>query len=162
MTADERAETESRADRSKRRGELAQALAGYRSILTAFPDDAAVQRKLSELQDSIDPAELRQDTAAIADAAPQGPAQTVEQEGERLFALGDYPGALGAYRRAVAARPDNEMLKERLGEIFRLAQAAPGANTRSTRPGPGAAPSPVDTAGRYRALLERIAARRRT
>jgi tetratricopeptide (TPR) repeat protein len=174
MTADERDETEARADRSKRRGELAQALAGYNAILAAFPGDEAVQRKLAELQDSVDPAELRHPKANFADAAPGGPAQTAEQEGERLFAAGDYPGAIGALRRALAERPDNELVKERLGEIFRLVQgparAAPSAVQEvQAAPPPRSPPAAaramavasVDPAELYRALLERISARRR-
>lgn len=152
MTPEERAETEARADRSLRRGELGPALAGYDAIHRAFPDDEGVRRKLDELKESVDPVELRHPKANFAEAPqPSGAAQTPEQEGERLFAQGDYPGAIAAYRQALALRPDAELIKERLGELFRLVQAP--------RRGPPA--PPADSDGLYRALLERITSRRR-
>ncbi|MHB8873426.1 MAG: tetratricopeptide repeat protein [Myxococcaceae bacterium] len=161
MTLEERAETEARADRSLRRGELTQALAGYDAVLRAFPDDEGVRRKLDELKESVDPVELRHPKANFTEA-PQASAaaQTPEQEGERLFAQGDYPGAIAAYRRALALRPDAELVKERLGELFRLVQA-PRRGPASAAPDAAPSSLPADADGLYRALLERISSRRR-
>ncbi|NMO23203.1 tetratricopeptide repeat protein, partial [Pyxidicoccus fallax] len=81
---------------------------------------------------------------------PSSPAQ----EGERLFALGDYAGAAAAYRRALQERPDSELLKERLIELYRLAREMPLHS-------PTDKALPKETAPRLQALLDRVAARRR-
>jgi tetratricopeptide (TPR) repeat protein len=157
MTPDVRAETESRAERALRRGDLADAVGLYEALVAAFPEDEALARKLSELRDSLQPMELQSPKARFRDpdagAGSQRPA-TPAQEGERLFALGDYAGAAAAYRRAVAERPDSELLKERLLELFRLAQAAP-------RHSPTDRALPREPAERLEALLNRVASRRR-
>jgi hypothetical protein len=84
---------------------------------------------------------------------PQGPSSPVA-EGERLFALGDYAGAAAAYRRALHERPNSELIRERLEEIFRLARALP-AHSPTDRKLPRQ-PEPL-----LNALLDRLAARRR-
>ena len=156
MTPDVRAETESRAERALRRGDLADAVALYESLVAAFPEDAALAGKLANLRDSLQPMELHSPKARFrdaGDAAGQRPSSPA-QEGERLFALGDYVGAAAAYRRALAERPDSELLKERLLELFRLAQAAP-------RHSPTDQALPREPTARLEALLDRLAARRR-
>jgi len=155
MTPDVRAETESRAERALRRGDLADAVSLYETLVAAFPGEAPLARKLAELRDSLQPMELHSPKARFRDEATvsQRPS-TPAQEGERLFALGDYAGAAAAYRRAVAERPDSELLKERLLELFRLAQAAP-------RHSPTDQALPRDPAARLEALLDRLASRRR-
>ena len=152
MTPEERAETEARAEsQPAARRPLAQALAGYHAIGQAFPEDEGVQRKLAELKESVDPIELRHPKANFAEPAPAvATPQTPEQEGERLFAQGDYPGAIAAYRRALALRPDAELLKERLGELFRLVQAPRRAPAQAGAPQPDAAPSTPGTRRRRR------------
>jgi tetratricopeptide (TPR) repeat protein len=150
----ERAELMARAERCLRRGELAEALGLYRALVERFPEDQALARKLSELQASVDPRELMSAKlpSAERDAAPT---LTAEQEGERLFGLGDYAGAAAAYRRALRERPDSELLKERLFELYRLArQIAPTPDLPPTSESQGREPL-------LRQLLERIAARKR-
>lgn len=154
MTEEQRAELESKAERAKRRGEMAEALACLEQVARAFPDDAALAERLSLLRESLQPMELQSAKTKFdvvrGGAAPASP----EQEGERLFALGDYAGAAAAYRRALNAKPDSVLIKERLFELFRLAQTAP-------RHSPTDQSLPKNPEERLQALLDRIAARRR-
>jgi tetratricopeptide (TPR) repeat protein len=153
VSPDQRAEMEARADRARRRGEMAEAVQVYREILAAFPGDEAIQGKLALLQESLQPMEL---TSAKAPPAPRvsGRPMTVEEEGERLFALGDYAGAAAANRRALHEKPDSPLIQERLLELYRLAQTAPRHSpTDSALP---SQPEPL-----LNALLDRIVARKR-
>ena len=165
MTPEQRAETEAKADRFLRRGELADAAVLYEQILSAFPGDPAVESKLENLRDSLNPSELhaaKQRQAAPQKAKAQPKALTPEQEGEEFFAQGDYVNAAAAYRRALKEKPDNELLKERLVEIFSLAQAQnPGA--RPSKPALRVAPPPPqDPEDVLKSLLGRIAERKRS
>lgn len=155
MTPEVRAEMEARAERCVRRGELAEAVGIYESLLQEHPSDEALQRKLAQVSESLQPNELQAIRAAVPKDAPRTlPPAGPEQEGERLFALGDYAGAAAAYRRALQERPGSQLIRERLEELYRLARSAPRH-------------SPTDIAlprGRediLRALLDRISARKR-
>ncbi|MBZ4399611.1 hypothetical protein OWM54_00535 [Myxococcus sp. MISCRS1] len=151
-----RVEMEARADRALRRGELVEALDLYEALLLAFPDDGALADKLANLRESLQPLELQKLEASRPPEEPElplGPSSPA-QEGERLFALGDYVGAAAAYRRAVQERPDNELFKERLIEVYRMAKEMPlQSPTDKALP---KAPQP-----RLQALLDRVASRRR-
>ncbi|WP_002636460.1 tetratricopeptide repeat protein [Myxococcus hansupus] len=156
MTPAARADMELRADRALRRGELTEALGLYESLVRAFPADPGLAGKLANARELLQPAELEVLEAARAEAhipLPVGPSSPV-QEGERLFALGDYAGAAACYRRALQERPDSELLKERLIELYGLARTMP-------------LQSPTDRAlpdkpePRLQALLDRVASRRR-
>ncbi|MBI3181930.1 MAG: tetratricopeptide repeat protein [Myxococcales bacterium] len=151
MTPSERSELEARADRCVRRGELADALGLYQAITAAFPDEPAVLRKIDQLRESLQPAELN--SAKVAFEPGAGLTETLEAQAERLFSLGDYPGAIAAYRRALKAKPDNELIRERLAELFRLAQDAP---PRATEPS-----LPQEPVSMLQALLDRVSSRRR-
>ncbi len=160
MTPAERTELETRADRCVRRGELAEALALYRSLCAAFPNEGSLQRRLRNLQESLQPAELASAKAnlasePVANAASSGSDKVgPEQEGEQLFALGDYSGAMAAYRRALKEKPESELILERLEELFQLARSAPGHP-------PTGSPLPRSPEKLLSTLLDRIAARRR-
>lgn len=155
MTPEARADMQARAERALRRGELADAVGLYEQLAQAFPDEQALAQKLALLRESLQPMELQKSRPppAHAETLRMGPSSPV-QEGERLFALGDYAGAAAAYRRALQERPDNELIQERLLELYRLATSAP-------------VHSPTDRAlpkrpeDRLQALLDRLAARRR-
>lgn len=144
-----------RAERALRRGELAEAVGLYSTLVQQFPQDEALAQKLALLRESLQPMELHSPKAAAPkeERLPLGPSSPI-QEGERLFALGDYAGAAAAYRRALQERPDNELIKERLIELYRLAQAAP-VHSPTDRALPKE-PEPL-----LHALLDRLAARRR-
>jgi tetratricopeptide (TPR) repeat protein len=155
MTPEARAEMQARAERALRRGELAEAVGLYEQLTQAFPEEQALVLKLALLRESLQPMELQKarPPPSREESRPLGPSSPV-QEGERLFALGDYAGAAAAYRRALQERPDNELIQERLLELYRLATASP-------------VHSPTDRAlpkrpeDRLQALLDRLAARRR-
>jgi tetratricopeptide (TPR) repeat protein len=156
MSSEGRAEVEAKAERYLRRGEMSEALALYQTLLEQHPEDEALQRKVAHIQETLQPHELQAARAPTrpepteSHLHPSGP----EQEGERLFALGDYVGAAAAYRRALNERPGSELIQERLLELYRLAKAAP-------RHSPTDSALPRDREGLLRALLDRISARRR-
>lgn len=140
MTPEDRAATENRAERCLRRGEWSEALALYESVARAFPADSAAQRRVQQVRESIDPEELARSSPSATAHIPvsDSPASTPEAEGERLFALGDFAGAAAAYRQALREKPHSELIKERLIELYQLAQVSP----RNPAPGtPAAAPS---------------------
>lgn len=144
---------EARAERCLRRGEMSEALSLYRQLVAELPGDAALKAKLAHLEESVDPRELHSGALPPTEAK-HAPATTPEQEGERLFALGDFAGAAAAYRRALNEKPDSELIKERLIELFRLAQTAP-------RHSPTDSALPEDPESKLRALLDRISARKK-
>lgn len=159
MTPAERTELETRADRCVRRGELSEALALYRSLCAAFPDEASLRQRLRNVEESLQPAELLSAKSNFAPEPTHAPASGhkkvgPEQEGERLFALGDFTGAMAAYRRALKEKPDSELISERLEELYRLARSAP-------RHSPTDSALPRDPQKLLSALLDRIASRRR-
>jgi tetratricopeptide (TPR) repeat protein len=157
MTLEARAEMQARAERALRRGELAEAVSLYETLVRDFPSDEALSQRLSLLRESLQPMELQ--ALQKAPAAPReerltlGPSSPI-QEGERLFALGDYAGAAAAYRRALQQRPDSELIQERLLELFQLARVTP-------RHSPTDRALPKETEPLLQALLDRLAARKR-
>lgn len=155
MTNDERVELEARADRFTRRGEMGHAIALLESISRAFPSDEALRARITALSGSLQPAELQNPKANLTEPRghPSRPS-TPEQEGERLFAIGDYAGAAAAYRRALRDKPDSALVRERLEELYHLARAAPRHSPTDTA-------LPADPENLLSALLDRIASRRR-
>jgi len=157
VTSEERAQLEASADRARRRGEMAEAVRLYRALQQAFPQDAALGEKLARLEENLQPMELTSAKAPRPEDARAGGSPlplTPEQEGERLFQLGDYAGAAIAYRRALAHKPDSPLVQERLMELVALAQTAPRHSpTDQALPD---RPEPL-----LQALLDRIAARKR-
>lgn len=122
MNPEERRELEQKADRSLRRGELGEALASYRKLVAAFPNDAALRERLAQLEQNLQPAELLNPKAAFR-AEPSGVHATPMHQAESLAAKGDFAGAIALYRKLLESRPDWELVKERLAELFQLAQA---------------------------------------
>ncbi len=157
MTLEARAEMQARAERALRRGELAEAVSLYETLVRECPSDEALSQRLAQLRESLQPMELQ--ALQRASAAPReerltlGPSSPI-QEGERLFALGDYAGAAAAYRRALQQRPDNELIQERLLELFQLARVTSGRS-------PTDRALPKETEPLLQALLDRLAARKR-
>lgn len=151
-----RQEMETRAERALRRGELAEAVGLLEELAREFPSDAALAARIAQLRESADPRELTGRGPRTPEPAhhhdPRG--ASPEQEGERLFSLGDFGGAAAAYRRALKEKPDSELIRERLFELFRLAQSAP-------RHSPTDSALPAGREALLRALLDRISARKR-
>ncbi|HYO54535.1 tetratricopeptide repeat protein [Archangium sp.] len=157
MNPEARAEMVAHAERALRRGELSEALSLYETLCRAFPEDPALALKLANLRETLQPQELQAlqalQASARPEAIPQGPSSPAA-EGERLFSLGDYAGAAAAYRRALQERPDNELIRERLEELYRLARALPVHSPTDRK-------LPRQAEPLLHALLDRLAARRR-
>jgi tetratricopeptide (TPR) repeat protein len=156
MTPEVRAETQNRAERALRRGELSEAVSLYETLCQAFPGDEALSSRLTLLREMLQPSEL-QSAPPSHPAPPPRPLgrSSAVAEGERLFAMGDYVGAASAYRRALQERPDNELIRERLEEIYRLAREMPSVQSPTDKA------LPKEPELRLNALLDRLAARRR-
>ena len=155
MTEDERDTLEAKGDRAMRRGELSTALALFQQLTAAFPGDQTLAEKLANLKENLQPSELTSAKSRFVPdpSAPRTGASALD-EAEVLAARGDHAGAIALYRKALAARPDSELLKERLAELFGLIQAqAPH------RPPPAAVPKTPELL--LSGLLDRIASRKR-
>ena len=157
MTPEARAEMVAHAERALRRGELTEALSLFEKLCRTFPQDPALALKLTTVREMLQPEEIQ---ALRSSATPlpreriaQGPSSPVA-EGERLFALGDYVGAAAAYRRALQERPDSELIRERLVELFQLAQTLPSQSPTDRK-------LPQQVEPLLLALLDRVASRRR-
>jgi len=122
LSPDERTEAEVRADRALRRGELSTALSLYQAIATAFPTDEVVQLKVRRIRENLQPMELSHaKTRVPLDQSP--PPTNSIQSAEALAARGDYAGAIALYRKALEKRPDSDLIRERLAELFQIAQS---------------------------------------
>jgi tetratricopeptide (TPR) repeat protein len=159
MNPEARAKMVAHAERALRRGELGEALSLFESLCRTYPEDEGLALKLTNVREMLQPEELQALQAFKASSrpepAPLEPSSPVA-EGERLFALGDYVGAAAAYRRALQERPDNELIRERLEEAYRLARALPVHHASPTD-----RKLPQHTEAALHALLDRVAARRR-
>ncbi|QRK06825.1 hypothetical protein JQX13_43320 [Archangium violaceum] len=155
MKPEARAEMVAHAERALRRGELSEALSLYETLCRAFPEDSSLALKLANLREMLQPEELQalRTSDPPAEPIPLGPSSPAA-EGERLFALGDYVGAAAAYRRALHERPDNELFRERLEELYRLARSLPVHSPTDRK-------LPRQAEPLLHALLDRLAARRR-
>ena len=159
MTPDERAETEAQADRCRRRGEIAQALQLYRTIVQAFPDDVGLMQKLSLLAQSLQPLELHHPKANLAERRGATPL-TDEQRAEGHVERGELTQAVSLYRAALRERPGNTLLSDRLAEVFAMLR------NESPPPAPAVAPGASlsgswERADTLRDLLERLDLRRK-
>ena len=159
MTPDERDILEAKGDRAMRRGELSTALAMFQQLCTAFPGDALLAEKLKNLKDNLQPHELTSAKSSFAPnpSAPRAGSSPLD-EAELLAARGDYPGAIARYRRALAEKPDSDLLKERLSELFSLMQAEAPRQSPPVAQKLAAHASPEDVLSE---LLDRIARRRK-
>ena len=147
MTPAERFTLESQVERHVRRGELTEAWAALAKLSTAFPDDLALAARLAHLEQGLDPAERRR--VAMTRSEPTAKHKTPMHEAEALAAAGRYKEAITIYRALLEQRPDWDLVKERLAELFVLAQVA-----APHRP-------PVNRAKVLEHLLERISTRKR-
>ena len=122
MTQEERAQLETRVERHVRRGELSEARAGLERLCMAFPEDALLADRLVQLEQGLDPAERRR--VATGRVEPTGNHKTPMHEAEALAAAGKYKAAIFIYRQLLKTQPDWDLVKERLAELFQLAQIA--------------------------------------
>lgn len=147
MTPAERTSLEEKLERHLRRGELSEAWGSLSRLTDAFPEDGALSERLKQLEDGLEPSEWRRVTMARAE--PSNVHKSPMHYAESLAAAGKYVEAIEIYRALLDERPDQELVKERLSELFQLAQVA-----EPKRPA-------VNRAGVLEHLLERITSRRR-
>jgi hypothetical protein len=116
-------ELEQRAERAVRRGELLVALDHYEALLERSPDDERVQGKIESVRSLLQPSELvhRRRAEPVAEEDPHTAPMTDAEEGELHASAGKFAEAAFAYRRAVGKHPGNELLRERLEELVKLA-----------------------------------------
>lgn len=146
MSPDERRVLEQQADKLMRRGDLPGTAATLRRLVEAFPGEPSYVERLADVEASLDPSERG---LALPPPRPTGEHATPVHEAEALAAAGKYAEAVAIYRALLAASPDAPLLKERLAEIYALAQVA-----TPRRPS-------VNRAQLLEHLLERITSRRR-
>lgn len=147
MSPEDRATAETQLERHVRRGELSEAWSVLERLASAFPEETTFSERLAQVEQGLDPAERRR--VAMTRVEPTGKHKTPMHEAEALAAAGRYKEAIGIYRRLLEQRPDWELVKERLAELFQLAQVA--APHRQ----------PVNRENLLEHLLDRITARRR-
>ena len=153
MTPEERKALEQRAASATRRGELADAFEALKQLASAFPDEPGFQNRLAELQSTLQPSELM-NPKARAPLEKRAPSSLTDQA-ELFAAQGQYAMAISIYRQLLAQQPEGELIKERLAELFQLAQAS---DPRPSAPRPQ---TPVDPKTALEDLLERIGTRKR-
>lgn len=123
MSPEDRSAAQTQLERHVRRGELSEAWAVLERLATAFPEDAGLAERLAQVEHGLDPAERRR--VAMTRAEPTGKhPRTPMHEAEALAAAGRYKDAIVIYRRLLEQRPDWDLVKERLAELFQLAQVA--------------------------------------
>ena len=116
-------ELEVRAERAVRRGELLIALDHYEQLLSVRPDDERLRGKIESVRSLLQPSELvhRRKTDVVEDSGQQGAPLNDAEEGELHASAGKFEEAVASYRRAVVRLPKNELLRERLQELIKLA-----------------------------------------
>ena len=102
---------------------------------------------LLQLEQGLDPSERRR--VATAKVESTGSHKSPMHEAEALAAAGRYKDAIGIYRALLVQRPDWDLVKERLAELFQLAQVAEPHR------------QPVNRESLLAHLLERISSRKR-
>src|SRR3954462_6883264 len=120
-------ELEQRAERAVRRGELLLALELFESLLADNPEDERVRQRMESVRALLQPSELVNRRRAEPDAPEQAPPEALSdaEHGEIHASAGRFEEATRWYEKAVAKNPGNELLRERLEELRRL--APPGA-----------------------------------
>lgn len=147
MTPEQRVALEQRAERSIRRGDLADALRCLGTVARAFPNDQALKERLEQIEGSLQPQELV-NASTTWHSEPSSLSATGAQRAEALASRGDFIGAVSVYRTLARENPSSELIRERLAELFQLAQA------KAHRPA-------LAKQQLLEHLLERIASRRR-
>ena len=122
MTSDERAKVEQQIERHLKRGEMADAYAHLQRLADAFPDDIALAGRLVERENSMEPGERR--AVAAKQQESTGAHTRPVSQAEALAASGKYAEAITISRQLLASRPEWELVKERLTELFELARVA--------------------------------------
>jgi tetratricopeptide (TPR) repeat protein len=152
--AESAAELEQRAERAVRRGELLAALQLFQELTAREPGDGRVRQRMESVRALLQPSELTDRRRPELEEAEPRPAAagtlTDAEQGELQASAGRFIEALRCYERAVAAAPDNELLRERLGELRELAPPGDRADLGSAEqlPAPASAHGPPRAAAR--------------
>lgn len=134
MTPEERTSLETRVERHVRRGELSEARAVLERLCLAFPEDVALADRLGTIEQDLDPSERRH-VALGGPVEPTGKHKTPMHEAEALAAAGKYKEAIAIYRALLNQRPEWDLVKERLAELFQLAQVVAPNRAGANREG---------------------------
>ncbi len=137
---------EARAERAVRRGDLLMAVDIFERLSSDHPEDERLRQRTEAVRSLLQPSELvhrRRATEPLPDQTSDLKLTDAER-GEVFAAAGRYADAVRAYRLAVGAQPENELLRDRLVELFGL--APPGSRALddglARAPELGAAPPP--------------------
>jgi tetratricopeptide (TPR) repeat protein len=141
------AELEQWAERAVRRGELHAALQLFEQLIALAPDDGRVRQRMESVRALLQPAELSNGRRPEPDEAEPGPPAgtlTDAEQGELHASAGRFAEALRCYERALAAAPENELVRERLEELRELAPPGVRADLGSAEqlPAPASAHGP--------------------
>jgi len=136
---------EQRAERAVRRGELLAALELFEAHLAQHPDDDRVRGRMEAVRALLHPSELVSRRRAEPEEADAGQTPASDAEvGEMYASSGRFVDAAQAYERAVAANPENDLLRERFEELRALAVPAGKADLASLEKLEGPAPGHVN------------------
>ena len=147
MTA---ADLEQKAERAVRRGELLVALEHFEAYLTQQPDDERIRSRMESVRSLLQPSELVSRRRNEPDEGEPAAQLTDAEEGELRASSGRFAEAAAAYRRAIAANPKSELLKERLEELLALANPAGRADLAGAEKLEAPAPTALNGARKAR------------
>ena len=142
-------ELEQRAERAVRRGELLAAIEHFEAHLAQHPEDERVRARMEAVRSLLHPSEMvsRRRTEPEDGDAANAPATDAEV-GEIHASSGRFADAAQAYERAVAANPENELLRERYEELRALAVPAGKADLAALEKLEGPSPAQANGAAR--------------
>jgi tetratricopeptide (TPR) repeat protein len=123
------AELTQRAERAVRRGDLLLAIELFESALVQDPDDDRVRQRMESVRSLLHPSELVNRRRSEPESPETGPVEPLgpTEEGELHAGAGRFAEAVRCYERAAAQSPENQLVRERLEELRKLAPPADGA-----------------------------------
>jgi tetratricopeptide (TPR) repeat protein len=141
-----------RAERAVRRGELLLAIELFESALAQNPEDERVRQRMESVRSLLHPSELVNRRRTEPETLETGPVDALSppEEGELHASAGRFDEALRCYERAVAQNPGNELVRERLDELRKLAPPGSRADLATAEQLPAVAPAraPADRSAR--------------
>ena len=117
-------ELEQRAERAVRRGELLAALELFEAVQAQRPEDEQLRLRIEAVRALLQPSELvhrRRQEPELPPPQASEPLTDAEQ-GELHAASGRFAEATQAYQGALEQNPGNELIRERLDELQKLAR----------------------------------------
>jgi tetratricopeptide (TPR) repeat protein len=115
-------ELEQKAERAVRRGELLLALEHFDAYLAQHPDDERIRVRMEAVRALLQPSEMVSRRRAEPEETDSKAAPVSSAEvGEMHAGTGRFAEAVESYEHALAADPQNDLLRERLEELRALA-----------------------------------------